>query len=425
MLLWVGFYGNRMTVKLNLMTHNPQKINNIINKMALLYAFCLPLSRAGLVFTSASLVILWIVEGGFKEKIAILKQNTFVISTLLLTSYMLLSFLWSDAINGEGLYHFKRLWYYTVIFVFITSLRQELIPRMMGVFLSAMLISEILSYGIFFELWTLRHGSPADPTPFMNHLSYSLFLCATAALLVVKFLLEKESLRLKIIYGVFFISSTTNLFITDGRSGQVAFIFVIAALIIFNVKNKIKGLFMSILLLTTVFFIADSFSPSFHHRAMTGFSELSKFIEQGQYRGSWGARLEFWDVGLSAAKQEPILGVGIGDITANLKEGKANGQAIKHVPSGGYHSDLLETIVAGGLLGAILFMSIFFFLWKAKIKDPLVNNMRVIVTVIFICGLISDNFLRAQFTIVLFSFFVGIIFAQQRHEQTAVIQAKI
>lgn len=399
-----------------------QKANIAINYVALFYIFCLPLSRAGIVFSSALLVVLWLIGGNYKEKLIILKESAFVVAALSLTAYILLTLLWSESIS-DGLYYFKRLWYYLVLFVLMTTLKREYIAKMIATFLSAMFISELLSYGIFFKFWTLHHGSPLDPTPFMNHLEYSLFLCAASALLLVKFLLEKEFNWKKVIYGAFFLSATTNLFITGGRTGQVAFILVVLMLFIFNYKNKIKGLVIASAVLASILFTASSLSPTFQTRMTVGVSQLQTFVETGKYQGSWGARLEFWDVGLSAIKETPLLGTGIGDITATLKEAKVNSQAIKHVSSGGYHSDLLEVTVAGGMTGAILFILIFVFLWRAKVKDPLVNNMRIIISVIFVFGWISDNFLRGQFTIVLFIFFLSIIFTQQRYEKTNAIQS--
>ena len=402
---------------------NKQKVNNAINYIAVLYAFCLPISRAGIVFTSALIVLLWIIEGGFKEKAITLCKNYFVAATLILTSYMLLTLLWSDGSIDEGLYPFKRLWYYIVLFAFVTSLKKEFIPHMITAFISAMFISEVLSFGMFFEFWTMKHGTSFDPTPFMNHLEYSYYLCASSALLLLKFLLEKNSNLAKTMYGLLIISTTINLFIIDGRAGQIAFLLVVLALVVFNMKNKVKGIFIASVLLLSIVFSATALSPSFNDRMTRGVSELKSFIDDGTYSGSWGARLEFWDVGLTAVKQEPILGIGIGDIASNLREGKKTSDTIHNTPTGGYHSDFLETIVAGGLVGAILFISIFVFLWKAKVRDPLVNNMRIIVTVLFVFGLIADNFLRAQFTIVLFTFFVGIVFAQQRHEKTSTISS--
>lgn len=402
---------------------NKQKVSNAINYLAVLYAFCLPLSRAGIVFTSLVLILLWIIEGDFKKKAVTLATNYFVAAAILLTGYMLISLLWSDGSMDEGLYPFKRLWYYIVLFVFVTSLKKEFIPHMLTAFISAMFMSELLSFGMFYEFWTMKHGTPSDPTPFMNHLEYSYYLCATSALLMIKFLLEKNNHWAKILYGFLILSTTINLFIINGRAGQVAFLLVVLALVIFNMKNKVKGIFIASVLLLSITFSATTFSPSFNDRIIKGVSELKAFIYDGTYSGSWGARLEFWDVGLTAIQQEPFLGIGIGDIASNLKEGKKSSDTIWDVKTGGYHSDFLETIVAGGLVGAILFISIFIFLWKAKVRDPLVNNMRIIVTVLFVFGLIADNFLRAQFTIVLFTLFVGIVFAQQRHEKTETIQS--
>ena len=73
------------------------------------------------------------------------------------------------------------------LIVIASSIKKEFIPKILGAYLLGMFISEILSYGIFFELWTTRHGDPSDPTPFMNHLDYSTFLTFTSLLLFNRF----------------------------------------------------------------------------------------------------------------------------------------------------------------------------------------------------------------------------------------------
>ena len=56
--------------------------NQTINYLIVAYAFILPLSRAGVVFLSALLVLLWILEGDFKKKYLLLSQSK-VIQALL------------------------------------------------------------------------------------------------------------------------------------------------------------------------------------------------------------------------------------------------------------------------------------------------------------------------------------------------------
>ena len=70
-----------------------QKANIAINYVALFYIFCLPLSRAGIVFSSALLVVLWLIGGNYKEKLIILKESAFVVAALSLTVYILLTLL--------------------------------------------------------------------------------------------------------------------------------------------------------------------------------------------------------------------------------------------------------------------------------------------------------------------------------------------
>ncbi|NQY54358.1 MAG: hypothetical protein HRT42_12395 [Campylobacteraceae bacterium] len=149
--------------------------NKVLNYLFVLYSFCIPLSRAGIVLLAVLITFFWIIEGNFKNKIRDVISSKFLMMGIILCLYLMMGVFWADN-NDYTFNHFKRLWYYIPMFTLFTSLKKEYIVYIISAFVSAMMISEVISYGIFFELWTTKHGTPSDPTPFMNHLEYSLFL---------------------------------------------------------------------------------------------------------------------------------------------------------------------------------------------------------------------------------------------------------
>ena len=124
-------------------------LNSILNYFFVLYAFCLPLSRAGISFTVVMIILLWLAQRNYKERFKILLEVKFIVFALLLTVYLLVSSFWGDALE-YNFSNFKRFWYYLVLFAIITSVKKETIMYMLSSFLLGMLVSEIVSYGLVF-----------------------------------------------------------------------------------------------------------------------------------------------------------------------------------------------------------------------------------------------------------------------------------
>ena len=222
--------------------------NKYINYIAVLYAFTIPISRAGIVLFSVLMILLWLLEGGFKEKYSKMKNNNLVVLIIALVIFYFLSLLWSDNLVN-GLKYSKKFWYFITIFVIFTSIKKEYIKYMVSAFLISMFISEVISYGIFFEWWNFKNRLPSFPTPFMYHLEYSLFLAFTALLLLNRVFTVEERVY-KFGYFIYFSTVTANLFINGGRTGQLAFIVSIFIVGFLNIKHKVKA----IVIITILFY---------------------------------------------------------------------------------------------------------------------------------------------------------------------------
>ncbi len=389
---------------------SPQSINDWINYLLVAYAFCVPISRAGIIFFAILVSLLWLVEGDLKNKFKSIIQNRFFQAVFALTIYLFITLLWSENLQ-YGFYHFKRLWYYIVIFVIFTSLKREYVKPMIGAFLISMFISEIISYGIFFEWWDFKRGTPDNPTPFMYHLEYSLFLAMSALVLLNQFIVS-QNLKVKAFYAIFFMIATGNLFISAGRIGQLAFIVALFVLLILHIKNRIKAIVIFSFLSISLLSLAYNNSATFHKRVNLSVSDLQKIVNDKDYGSSWGFRVSTWIVTVEIL-QNNYFGVGLGDIKDEYikivkNDPDINNPSLVDLGLGGYHSDLLEVSAGGGYLAMMLFIYVFYLILKIPIRNRQIRNIKIMVFMIFTIGLIADLFLRLQFTMALFVLFVGI-----------------
>ena len=67
-----------------------------------------------------------------------------------------------------------------------------------------------------FELWTKDGISPTDPSPFVDHTSYSCFLAFTSFILIYK-IVYSSNLTWRYFYIIYFLTALTNLFINELR----------------------------------------------------------------------------------------------------------------------------------------------------------------------------------------------------------------
>jgi len=112
-----------------------------------------------------------------------LKNSSFALSLILFIFFTILSLLWTENLK-EGL-NTKLLYIqWFAIFAIALNVRKEQIPTIISAFIAGMLVSELLSYGMFFELWTIKGHGREYPSPFMMHIDYSIFLAFTAIILV-------------------------------------------------------------------------------------------------------------------------------------------------------------------------------------------------------------------------------------------------
>jgi len=385
-----------------------------INYIIIAYAFFLPLSRAGISILTVSMILLWLLEGDFKRKYQQVKENKVIIALVVFTFYTFLSLLWTgyDSLTHGAGQSFKIVRLVVLpMLVIVTTLRKDNIDKVITAFLLGMLISEILSYGIFFELWSLRHGSPMDPTPFMHHLDYSTFLTFTSLLLLNRFF-STNSWKLKSFYFVYFLFVTSNLFLNGGRTGQLAFAVSIFAVGFVNIKNRFLAFFSMLFLVVSIFYVAYNISPVFKDRFDAATHEIIKIKgdSTSQYHGSFGQRLGAWIVGVEILKDYPLHGTGGGSEMKTLKEYAQNSspelQVVQNIAH--FHNEYVHTVVEYGIIGLLLYLFIWYQLFKLPIKQRHFSNLRVIFISVFSTASLVELIFHNQFPMSLFALFVGI-----------------
>jgi len=388
-----------------------------INILAIVYAFIIPLSRAGISILTVLLVFLWILDGDFKKKVTYLHTSNVIRVIGLFIIFNIISLIWTDYFY-EAVRYIKKYWYFLPIPILFTSLQKEYMPKVLSAFILGMFVSEIISYGVFFELWSFKHASVANPSPFMHHIEYSVFLAFTGLILLGRIFTEKD-IKYKILYIFFFTTVSGNLFLTAGRTGQLAFVIGLFILALLSFQNKLKAFIVSLVLSTIIVGIAFNLSTTFHDRVIMGKNNLVNVVENASYCTSLGGRVGAWIISKDMIKENPILGVGIIDnmkdfhsiIDDKYPEMKCMQQSFMHI-----HNQFLEVFTQMGLIGLLIFMSIFYMIVKLPIHDNQYRSIKYIYVTILMVSFIPEVLFHRQFSMALFALIIGLLLAQHRIE---------
>ena len=395
--------------------------NNYINYFIILYAFCLPISRAGISLSIVLIFLFWILEADFKKKYFEIKNNYFILAIFIFILYSFISVLWSSD-KIFALEYVKKYYHFLIIPIIFTSLKKEYIDKVFSTFLLGMLISEITSYGIFFELWTKEGISPNDPSPFMDHSNYSTYLSFTVFILMHK-IIYTDDFKWKIAYSIFFLFSTSNLFLNGGRTGQFSFLITLCIIGFLNFKNKLKAVVLFISLGTTIFVSAYNISPVFKDRFDYFLHDVDFMINNKDFSNSFSIRVALWMTGLEASKHNLIFGLGIGDEKINTYEMREK-YKIPDIFSSfntknyiDFHNMYVQYTVQLGIVGLIIILLIFYLLFKLDIRDKVYRNLLIIFLILYFCHSMLGNSFHINQSMVLFALFSSIFITIYKYEK--------
>ena len=390
-----------------------------INYLILLYAFVLSFPVALKTPILILLILLWITDRkeynlnfGYLKKIFIFMMIFLI--------YMLITSILSDVPLREIFYGIKKYWYFLPIFIIYKYIKKEYMLYTISSFLLGMFVSEFISYGIIFSFWKVRLGTPENPSMFLHHIQYSIFLSFASILLFFKGLYEKEK-RLKIIYFLFFSTITTNLFFNVGRTGYITFLAGMIVSLSMVYKLKLKTFIELILSIMTVLIIFYNQSPNFNRRVHQAINDVQELKQNKDYDTSIGARIALWIAAKHIFVENPILGVGVSEHIrkknefARLPKNKEFFflTKIKH-----FHDSFLEILLQYGIIGLSLFLYILYLISKIPIKNRGIKIAKVSILVIFTLGSFTDRLFYLNSTMSLFALICGLIFAQYRFENT-------
>lgn len=379
-------------------------------------AFSLPLSRAVTYAVMGLLFITWLIEADFKRKFEQINNSKPLLLLLLFILIQITSLMWTTNMDS-GLDDAKDTLYLLTIVILATSIKKEQIQTIITAFLAGMFISEIIAYGVFFELWEFKNATPQTPSPIMNRMEYSTYLAFTSVLFLNRILSKRHTIKHKLFLAFLFFAVTGNLFLATGRTGQVALIAGIVVLSIIHYRLTFKSILVSTLLLTIIFFTAYAFSDNFKERIAMAKGDIHN-IQRMDFNSSWGIRVAYWIITSRVVKDKPF-GNGLGDYELVVKNEIQSHPinygltkwwkewASRHHPHNQYLLILLQT----GFIGLAIYLLILFNIVRLKIPDTDLKELSILFLAVFMTACMAEPLLIKSYGRGLFILFVGLFTA--------------
>ncbi len=394
-----------------------QKTELWINYLVVALGFTLPISVAANNIILALILILWLIGGDFKKKWERIKSNEAAIAIILFFLLHFIGLIYSSDLK-TGLFDvIKREVILLFMPIILSVIREEYIKKALNAFLAAMFISEIISYLLYFEILTVpwrKHASSIDPNPFMSHISYSPLLAFAVILLLHRIFHEKASRPLKILYTIFMVTMSLNIFISGGRAGQIGFMVILLFYLAYEFRTEFKK--MLLLLATAVAGIVLVFflNKPFHDRMMLAYHNASNF--HANPHTSVGLRINWAINSMELIKEKPLIGFGTGSFKKEYK--RINEQKSPEVKSTGHpHNFYIFTLVQFGIVGLLFLLAIFFTLAKIAYRtDDGYRGVRYVFILLFLTIMLSDSYLLGHYTTLFFAYVAALLFGGRVEE---------
>ena len=387
-------------------------LNKINGYLLLIFASAFPLSRAVASIFMAYFVLYFLYTLITKNLPKDFFKNRVVIALLLYITYMFSTNLWNGIDNKiYGINYYQ--WFAIFGIAIYLYKNPQYVYKTITAFIFGMLVSEILSYGMYFDLWTINGKGSSDPTPVMIHIMYSVFLAFTSLLLLNRILSNKYSVKEKIFLSIFFITVTGNLFVSNSRTGALAFLVAIFVAIFLHLKIKIKNIIIVSLLIPSLFFLAYKASPNFQRKIDVASIQTKKILNNN-LNSSIGVRFAMIILTPRLIENNKIFGLGIrgkDKVMAQLVEDKKYNLSSHYkefLTKAHLHNQYSQTLVEGGIVGILLLFFLYYNILKLPFNDGELKELSIIFLVVYMVGSIGDPLLIKQFTRILFIVFIGI-----------------
>ena len=379
--------------------------------LPVLLAFCLPLSTSALSILAVLILLLWLIEGNFIEKVSEIFSNPVTVSVLAFLAVLVIGLLWSPDI-GTGLEVLQARWKIAMLPVFLTAISCTRRGLYIKGFLAGLVTALCITFLVWFDLIHYADVTPTHLTRKTFHVVYNPLLAFGIYLVLHEALWSQRKPVLRL--GLFILASVMifNMFITEGRAGQLVF-FVLVALLLFQIfrKKKMKAVLAIFLLLPTIFAAGYGLSPVFRQRLDTARYEISQFKDNPDT--SIGLRLLYWQNSWEIIRQHPWFGVGTGGFREAYARVNQERSPLSFATDNPHNQYVLVATMAGipGILSLLVIFAVMF--RQAFVMRDDLQRVRYAFPLFFLTIMLTESYLKVYETAFFFVLFSAVLYKKE------------
>lgn len=316
-------------------------------------------------------------------------MNLYEKVALVLFGWLLLSVLWSQTSIIETLSHLSEYRIYFLLPVFIHVLADNAGTQKSAVIAATVgaTIALITSYGLGFNWWYIEGAQ--------SSLANRIFHGFIMAILLLGILLYSREVSGAIrilcwILASLIIFNVIN--IENGRTGYLLMLTVALAVAGLTWSKKRFFIFCVVVIVGTT--AAYPVLDRFKHRVDQTVRNVTKMVVHDDYRSSAGLRLEYYKNAIEIGVENPLLGVGVGDVEGALREKFDTGEMRAFTDN--VHNEFLNMLMAGGIPALMMFGAFIFSLtgvgWQHRTAKRFTADTLIILSaVLFISALFNST----------------------------------
>jgi O-antigen ligase len=392
------------------MIQNKKKIISIKNFLLQCIAFTLPLNKILVPIFIVLTIIIWFIEGNFREKFQLLKSKFFLFAILLYILH-LVGMLYTTNIKAGSFDLEQKLSLLILPLIFFSDtgnnniqLLKILKSFVIGCILAGLICiaNAALKYYISGEIDSFLY---TQFSPIMHTSYFAMYL--SFAIILILFndgLLQNQNLK---IIAVMFLM--LPIVLSSSKSGLFSLGLILMVQFIYDIL--IKKSYLKVLVFSSLFMVAATMFYFNFPEAFKRVSEMKQAITSSKSEiNSNTSRIAIWKIASKIIAKNTLLGVGTGDVKDALiseyDKQTVDEFTIKKLNA---HNQYLQTFIALGLAGIlvllILLCIITYFTWVNKMYDG------TLLTLIIAFNMLFESMLETQAGVVFIAFFLMLYFS--------------
>ena len=386
-----------------------------IGWLAALLAFSLPLSTSAVSVLAILILIAWVFTGEYFRKWAIMTSNPVCLALLAYLSLFVLGLLWSQDV-AAGLETMAKQWKLLLFPVLLSSIAFEQRRRYVVFFLVGLTVAMLMTYLAWFDILHYGGVTPEHPTKRLFHVIYNPLLAFGFYLVCHEVIWGKWRGIRRLALIVLAACMAFDMFITEGRTGQVAFFVLLGLLFVqFFRGNVFRGLLFALCIPPLIFIAGYQLSPTFQLRVNAAGQEIRQFQENPDT--SVGLRLFFWKNSWQIISAHPLFGVGTGDFQSSYAEVNKEFSP-EMVATDNPHNQYVFILCQFGILGLFCLLAIFLaqLYLAARVKDDW-QRIRFAFPIFFLTIMLAESYLVIYETGFFFALFSAVLYLKKIDRQ--------